>query len=124
MRRLAEERRRAGLAAAQMAAAQTARLGRLSDRLAALDRLRQSLGHGATLRRGFALVRADGRVVTAAEAAGAATALELEFHDGRVAVRPGAPRPRPAARPATRPGARGGDGGGDNDGGGDQGQLF
>ncbi|EAR49626.1 Exonuclease VII, large subunit, partial [Oceanicola granulosus HTCC2516] len=54
------------------------------DRLAALDRLRETLGYRATLRRGYAVVRGDGDVVTSAAAARAARALEIEFADGRM----------------------------------------
>ena len=64
-----------------------ARLARLSDRLEALDRMRRSLGYKATLARGYAVVRKGDRVVT--EVAAAAGALEVEFKDGRVAVRAG-----------------------------------
>ncbi len=59
------------------------RLPSLRDRLAALDRMRLTLGHAETLRRGFAVVRAGGRVVTTAGAARAQAALEIEFQDGR-----------------------------------------
>ncbi len=53
-------------------------------RLAALDKLRQTLGYKATLARGYAVVRNEtGDLVTGVGAAAAATALEIEFHDGR-----------------------------------------
>ncbi|MCX8508224.1 MAG: exodeoxyribonuclease VII large subunit, partial [Rhodobacteraceae bacterium] len=55
-------------------------------RLAALERMRQTLGYGETLKRGYAVVRAGARVVTARAAAQAEGALEVEFHDGRLAV--------------------------------------
>jgi exodeoxyribonuclease VII large subunit len=94
------DRRRADLGrlGASLAAAAARRLAAAADRLAALERLRQTLGHSATLARGFALVRAGGRVVTTAEAAARAPALELEFRDGSLTARPDtAPRPpRPA----------------------------
>ncbi|MGY6632586.1 MAG: exodeoxyribonuclease VII large subunit [Alkalilacustris sp.] len=112
LRRLAEDRRRLSLRAGQIDTAVGAGLGRLADRLAALDRLRQSLDHTATLRRGFVLVRAGERVVTDAAGATAAPALDLEFHDGRVAVRPAGPRPRGSAGRSGPGGERdGGDGG-------------
>lgn len=59
---------------------QDARLARLT----ALDRLRETLGYVETLKRGYAVVRGDGEVVTTAEAAKSATSLEIEFADGRV----------------------------------------
>ncbi|MBC7143252.1 MAG: exodeoxyribonuclease VII large subunit [Rhodobacteraceae bacterium] len=76
--------------ATRLAAAQAARLATLADRLAGLDRTRQTLGYTETLKRGYAVVRADGAVVTTKAAAESAAALEIEFHDGRVAVLPGA----------------------------------
>lgn len=53
-------------------------------RLEALDRLRETLGYRETLRRGYAVVRADGHVVTTT--AGVQGAVEIEFADGRVTV--------------------------------------
>lgn len=82
-----------------------ARLARLRERMEGADRLRLSLGYTETLRRGFAVVRGDGALVTTAAAARRARALEIEFADGRLAL------DRPQAR-------RGGDGGGE------QGSLF
>jgi exodeoxyribonuclease VII large subunit len=57
------------------------------SRLGALDRLRETLGYVETLKRGYAVVRGDGAVVTNVAGAGAANALEIEFADGRVAVK-------------------------------------
>jgi exodeoxyribonuclease VII large subunit len=78
-----------------------AMLRRLSDRasrqqqeraakLDALDRLRETLGYVETLKRGYAVVRGDGAVVTGTAEAKAANALEIEFADGRLAI--GKPR--------------------------------
>ncbi|MGY6411001.1 MAG: exodeoxyribonuclease VII large subunit [Alkalilacustris sp.] len=106
--RLAEGRRAVRTLAGRLAAAQALRLRREGDRLAALERLRRSLGHEATLQRGFAVVRAGDAVVTRAADAGAAPELELEFRDGRVAVRPAGARARP--RPAAGPGPADGQG--------------
>lgn len=53
-------------------------------RMAALDRLRETLGYKATLRRGYAVVRGDGALVTTRKAARKAGALEIEFADGRL----------------------------------------
>ncbi len=77
-----------------------ARIARLRDVLAGLDRVNESLSYRKTLERGFAVVRADGEVVTTAEAASRASSLEIEFADGRHAVgqRPSAPK-----RKATEP---------------------
>ncbi len=53
-------------------------------RLDALDRLRETLGYKETLKRGYAVVRGDGDVVTSVAAAKGAKALEIEFADGRL----------------------------------------
>lgn len=55
-------------------------------RLAALERVRESVGYKATLSRGYAVVRGDGDVVTDTKAAKAAKEIEVEFADGRVTV--------------------------------------
>ncbi|MDP5086143.1 MAG: exodeoxyribonuclease VII large subunit [Yoonia sp.] len=55
-------------------------------RLEALDRLRETLGYVETLKRGYAVVRGDGAVVTGIAAAKSAQSLEIEFADGRIAV--------------------------------------
>ena len=55
-------------------------------RLEALDRLRETLGYVETLKRGYAVVRGDGAVVTDVAGAQAARDLEVEFADGRVTV--------------------------------------
>jgi len=67
----------------------TDRLQRQRDRLAALDRLRETLGYRETLARGYAVVRDDDQVVTGVAAAGRARTLEIEFRDGRLQVTPG-----------------------------------
>ncbi len=85
--RLNETHRKALTSATlRLEAAPAARLKALSDRLEALDRMRQTLGYTETLRRGYAVVRSGEALVTTAEAARAAQALEIEFADGRVAV--------------------------------------
>jgi exodeoxyribonuclease VII large subunit len=55
-------------------------------RLEVLDRLRETLGYVETLKRGYAVVRGDGAVVTGKTAAQNAKLLEIEFADGRIAV--------------------------------------
>lgn len=84
------------------------RMAALSDRLSALDRTRQTLGYRETLKRGYAVVRGDGQVVTRQAEAARAASLEIEFADGRLAVAPGG---RLAGRSRT-------------EGGPDQGSLF
>ncbi|WP_300583116.1 exodeoxyribonuclease VII large subunit [Marivita sp.] len=71
------------------------------SRLTALDRLRETLGYKETLKRGYAVVRGDGAVVTTQKAAQAATALEIEFADGRMTV--GAAGAKPATKSKPKP---------------------
>ena len=90
-------RRRADLdqLGTRLAAAQSARLTGLTDRLTSLERMRQTLGYGETLRRGYAVLRGEGAVLTRQADAIAAGALEIEFHDGRVEVQTRThPKPR------------------------------
>lgn len=72
----------------RMVRAAGARLAAQNDRLAALDRMRQTLGYRETLKRGYAVVRGDDKVLTNRAAAESAKELEIEFHDGRLAVCP------------------------------------
>ncbi|MCK0148987.1 exodeoxyribonuclease VII large subunit [Marivita sp. S6314] len=68
------------------------------NRLDALDRLRETLGYKETLKRGYAVVRGDGEVVTTRKGAKAAKALEIEFADGSMAVGASAAKPAPKAK--------------------------
>jgi exodeoxyribonuclease VII large subunit len=79
---------------ARLDAAPRAQVVALDQRLAALDRTRQTLGYRETLKRGYAVVRGDGEVVTGKAGAEAASALEIEFHDGKLALGPRAKRPK------------------------------
>ena len=89
----------------RLEAAPGKRLADLSARLDALDRTRATLGYAETLKRGYAVIWGDGAVVTSKAAAEKAAALEVQFHDGRLAL---------GARPARKP----------REGGGEQGSLF
>ncbi|WP_424942279.1 exodeoxyribonuclease VII large subunit [Aliiroseovarius crassostreae] len=85
-----------------------ANTSRHRDRLTALERMRQTLGYTETLKRGYAVVRGDGALVTSAATARAAQALEIEFADGRLALKGAGdgspPPPKPAAsKPASKP---------------------
>jgi len=75
----------AGLSA-RLATVGTQRVAQWRQRLDALERLRATLGYEATLARGFAVVRGDGAVVTDTKGAKKATALEIQFADGRITV--------------------------------------
>jgi exodeoxyribonuclease VII large subunit len=85
-RRTAEGRGRLAALADRLEAAPAARFARLRDRMEALDRTRATLGYAATLKRGYAVVRGDGAVVTSKAGAEKALSLEIEFGDGRLLV--------------------------------------
>ena len=85
-RGLAHGRERYGLASGRAAQAGRAQVQGWARRLAALERLRQSLGYVETLKRGFAVVRGDTEVVTSRAAAERAAVLEIEFADGKLTV--------------------------------------
>jgi exodeoxyribonuclease VII large subunit len=85
-RRVAEGRGRIAALSDRLEAAPRQRLARLADRLEALDRTRLTLGYQATLKRGYAVVRGDGAVITAKAAAERAGVLEIEFQDGRLTL--------------------------------------
>jgi exodeoxyribonuclease VII large subunit len=85
-RDIRQGRDRLGALDARLNAAPARRFTLLADRLDRLDRLRQTLGPNETLKRGFVIVRGDGAVMTSREAAERAASLELQFHDGRMAV--------------------------------------
>ncbi len=67
---------------------------RLRAQIAAQDRLLGSLGYQATLERGFAVIRdGDGTVLTSQAQAQSASALEIQFRDGRLSLDSGAAPP-------------------------------
>ena len=69
--------------------AMTTLLEQRATRLAALERLRQSLGYPATLQRGYAVVRdAEGGVLTSAATAARVTTVAIEFADGNLVAVP------------------------------------
>jgi exodeoxyribonuclease VII large subunit len=84
--------------AQRLSDAGTRQLTNWSARMSALDRLRETLGYKATLRRGYAVVRGDGALVTTRKAAGQADALEIEFADGRLEVGEASTKPKPSKR--------------------------
>lgn len=70
-------------------------ISQLGEQLTALDRLRETLGYKATLKRGYAVVRADQKVVTSKDQAAKSDSLEIEFKDGKMKLRSGG-GPKPA----------------------------
>jgi exodeoxyribonuclease VII large subunit len=74
------------------------------QRLAASSNLLASLSYEGVLARGFALVRDQyGRLVPSATRARVETALEIQFHDGRVSIRVARSSAPKQARPGPRP---------------------
>lgn len=80
-----------------------ARMVARRDKVGHLGRLCQTLSHETTLKRGFAVVHGANGVVTSAENARAQPTLEVEFHDGRVAVQTTDAAGDSAARSKQRP---------------------
>ncbi len=85
-RKVSDGRRDLARLSERLEAAPVARVSRAKDRLEALDRMRMTLGYAETLKRGYAVVRRDGTVVTTKAVAEKAAALEIEFQDGRLVV--------------------------------------
>ncbi|NOD93476.1 exodeoxyribonuclease VII large subunit [Ruegeria sp. HKCCD4884] len=85
----------------RMNTAQTTRLERLQQQLEATDRLRETLSYKATLERGYAVVRAEGDVITTKAQAAKHAALEIEFADGVLSTgataKPTPKKPKPDA---------------------------
>lgn len=102
-RELARLEETRGHLAGRLSAAWAAGIGERANRLDALERLRQSLGYAETLRRGYAVVRGDGRVATTRAAAGRARSLEIEFSDGRLDLGSAMPERQAAKRPGRKP---------------------
>ncbi|MBI1219727.1 MAG: exodeoxyribonuclease VII large subunit [Rhodobacteraceae bacterium] len=82
----AEHRKDFDALTARLARAATAQAEGWRARLDGLDRMRQTLGYTETLKRGFAVVRAEGTVLTTKAAAETAATLEVEFQDGRLTL--------------------------------------
>ncbi|MDQ1848325.1 exodeoxyribonuclease VII large subunit [Gemmobacter fulvus] len=96
-------RARLALAETRLEAAPARRLAMLAERLEALERMRLTLGYQATLRRGYAVVRGDGAVVTGKADAERASTLEIEFRDGRLVVAAGPAKPGRGKKPGEAP---------------------
>ena len=84
----------------RLARAGTAQEHGRRTRLDALDRLRETLGYRETLKRGYAVVRGDGDVVTGVKAATQASTIEIEFADGRYDLSGKTPKPVKAKKDA------------------------
>ncbi|WP_422071464.1 exodeoxyribonuclease VII large subunit [Tranquillimonas rosea] len=95
-RTIRDQARRLADTAARGGTATRATLRQRTERLAAVERLRLTLGYEATLQRGYAVVRDDNnRVLTDKAAAQKATGLDIQFRDGHLTIG--------AARPSKKP---------------------
>lgn len=99
MRQNAQGRERLEALVDRLERAPVARLEALRERLERLDRMRQTLGYTETLRRGYAVVRGENGLVTSQAEAAQEPALEIEFHDGRLAIGAGWPADPAPVRP-------------------------
>ncbi|WP_372571046.1 exodeoxyribonuclease VII large subunit [Ruegeria jejuensis] len=88
-------------------AAQSLRIDRLRQQLNATDRLRETLSYKATLERGYAVVRAEGNVVTRKAQAEKHAALQIEFADGQIDTGGSAPKPKSKTNPKGAPPSQG-----------------
>ena len=96
---------------ARLSRAGEADVRRRRDRLEAADRMRETLGYKATLRRGYALVQdGEGHILRSREAAAGAGTLKIEFADGVLDVGEGSPgqaaapkAPEADAKPESKP---------------------
>ncbi len=88
-----------GTLANRLSHAGQSQVTRWRDQMAALERMRQTLGYTETLKRGYAVVRAGDDVITSKAAAQTAGALDIEFHDGRFAVGAGLKKAKPKSTP-------------------------
>lgn len=88
----------------RMVQAGQARTERLRRQVQTADRMLATLGYQATLERGYAVVRAEGQIVTRQAQAQKATSLEIQFADGRIETGTGAaPAPRKAPKAKSTP---------------------
>jgi exodeoxyribonuclease VII large subunit len=85
-RRIARDREKLVEQARRLALAWERAAHRRADRLEGMARVLSTLSYEETLKRGYAVVRGDGAVVTTAESAARARVLEIQFRDARLAV--------------------------------------
>ena len=89
--------------AQRLSDAGTRKVQTLQDQVRSLDRVLQTVGYEATLKRGFAVVRDGDAVISSQKQAQKAEALEIQFADGRVTVGAGTAPRKPAKKSQTPP---------------------
>ncbi|MEM1077647.1 MAG: exodeoxyribonuclease VII large subunit [Pseudomonadota bacterium] len=85
-RQLDRERDRFDGLSARLARVSAAQITGWRTGLEGLERVRATVGYEATLKRGYAVVRAGDEIVTTKAGASEASRLEIQFQDGRLAV--------------------------------------
>ncbi len=98
-RDIARDRDRIAALVRRLGAATARLLPPRRERLERIDRLRQTLGHTETLKRGFAIVRGPAGLITRAADAAQTPRFDIQFHDGTVPARPESPAAKPRKPP-------------------------
>lgn len=80
----------------------TAQIDKAETRLKLPATLLESLNYAQVLKRGFAMVKAEEKVITSAALAQKEAALSLVFHDGEVQVKTGSAKQKPKKAPAPK----------------------
>lgn len=96
-------RLRLGMMHDRLPAAMTRHIGAARDMLARLDRLRETLSHHATMKRGFAVIHGPEAVIKTAKDAASVPIWQVEFADGTIAAAPLKPGKPTAGKPAQKP---------------------
>ena len=98
--RMTRQRERTNEMGRRLAQSQETRLAQYRTKLANLERLQETLSYRATLNRGYAVVRAQGTLITSASDAKPAPQLDIEFADGQITVHPtaGTIKPKTTAK--------------------------
>lgn len=99
-RQISDARRQVATQVKTLSQTQAARLAQLGERLDALGRLHETMGYRATLERGFAVIRQDGKIISSAGAADRGKAVEVEFFDDTVTL--GGAAPTPVSKPPAK----------------------
>lgn len=102
-RAMSVESQRLAQATARLSRVGAAQTSAWRAKLDGLERLRTTVGYEATLKRGYAVVRAGSQIVTRSDDALTHPALEVQFQDGRVQVTPNEALPGPTGSAPSGP---------------------
>ncbi|WP_281994802.1 exodeoxyribonuclease VII large subunit [Ruegeria faecimaris] len=98
-REIDSQRQNINRLAERLSTAQAARLDRVRQSLETADRLRETLSYKATLQRGYAVVRAEGQVLTTRNQAAKHQSFDIEFADGELKTGPSTASPSTSKKP-------------------------